>query len=104
MLRIALHDAFDQVAVRIDEHEPLAGFDIGENEPLEQGRLTRAGLADDVHVREPIRLLDAENPPIIAGIGACEIRNPASVMGRWVSSPPSDGRGAGFMLPSVVGV
>jgi HD superfamily phosphohydrolase len=28
----------------------------------------------------------------------------ASVMGRRVSSPPSDGRGAGFMLPSVVGV
>ena len=42
VLRNARHDALDQVAVRIDEHEPLAGFDIGEDEPLEQGRFARA--------------------------------------------------------------
>ena len=42
VLRNARHDALDQVAVRIDEHEPLAGFDIGEDEPLEQGRFSRA--------------------------------------------------------------
>ena len=29
--------------------------------------------------------------------------DPASVMGRWTSSPPSDHLVAGFMLPSVVG-
>jgi hypothetical protein len=38
------------------------------------------------------------------GMFSLEVNYPTSVMGRWVSSPPSDRRGAGFMLPSVVGV
>ena len=75
MLRNARHDALDQVAVRIDEHEPLASFDIGEDEPLEQGRFARPGFPDDVHVRQPIGLLDAKNSPVVSGIGASEIRD-----------------------------
>ena len=79
MLGNTRHDALDEVAVRVDEHEPLARFDVGEDEPFEQGRFSRARLPDDVHVREPIRLLYAENPPLIADVGPGEMRDAAGV-------------------------
>ena len=82
MLRYTRHDPLDQVAVWIDEHQPFAGFDIGEDEPLEQRRFSGARLPDDVHVRKPIGLLDAENPPVIAGI------SPGKVRERWVAIHP----------------
>lgn len=67
------HDPFDQVAMRIDERQSLTRFYIGENEPLEEGRLSCSGLADDVHMGKPIGLLNAENPSLISEVGSGEV-------------------------------
>jgi sterol desaturase/sphingolipid hydroxylase (fatty acid hydroxylase superfamily) len=69
---------------------PLAG------RGLSSGHAGAARAGAGARDRAPARLA----PPM--HLVPCDIR--ASVMGRWVSSPPSDRRGAGFMLPSVVGV
>src|SRR5205814_324251 len=45
--------------VRIDEHHPATVDDVLQCKRLEKCRLTRPRLPDDVHMRKPVGLLDA---------------------------------------------
>ena len=73
------NNPFDQITVRIDEDHALARFDVGENETLEQCGLARPSFPNDVHMREAVGLLDAENSPIVSGIRAGEMCDSAGV-------------------------
>jgi hypothetical protein len=55
--------------VRIEKGESVSRPEIRSHEGLEKRRLAGAGLADDIHVGEPVTLLDAEKPPVIPEVG-----------------------------------
>ena len=46
----AVEEALGEVAVRVEEGNPLAGLDVLQDQVLEEGRLAGAGLADGVEV------------------------------------------------------
>lgn len=73
MLRDPGGQPFDEVAMRIDERTTSPERDVLRNQRLEKRSLTRTGLADDVHVRQPICLLDAEGTERSAVIAVCEV-------------------------------
>src|SRR5436309_12058901 len=62
----------DQIAVWIEQSEPPPGVHVPADERMQQRRFAGAGLADDVHVRAPVRLPDAEKPPVSAEVCAGE--------------------------------
>ena len=52
-------------------------FKVLQRERFEQGRLADAGLADEVHMRQPVGLLDAEADKVVSMIDHSEIGNAA---------------------------
>jgi hypothetical protein len=66
-------DALSQVAVRVDQHHAAAMGDILQCKCLEQRRLARPGLPDDVHMKKPVGLFDAERRSLISKIDMAEI-------------------------------
>ena len=56
----AVGDVGDQVAFGVDDHDPAAGVDVGEDQLGEQGGFPGAGGADDVQVVAGVR--DATRP------------------------------------------
>jgi hypothetical protein len=63
----------DEIAVGIDDAEAFATLKILANHRLKGGRLPGAGLSDEIHVEEPIGLLDAEHGRPVAEADAGEV-------------------------------
>ena len=61
--------------MRVDKREAVAALQVLERHVLQEGRFSRAGLADDVHVQEPVLVLDAEDALVAMKIDAGEARN-----------------------------
>lgn len=70
------HGSFNplsQVAVRVDEADAMTGGNVLPHHRLDERRLACPGLADDVHVREPVGMLDAELLVRVSEVGAGEV-------------------------------
>lgn len=96
MLRDAIiGDAFDEIAVRVDQGAATAGVNVLPEQGFDQGRLADAGLADEIHVREPISLLDAECPVRRPGVGLGEVGDGVGIkqhrpsVSDWPATPSS---------------
>ena len=60
--------ALGEIAVRIEQREPLAGNEVLANEIEKKGALAGAGLSDDVEM--PAALLGIEHDGFARGMGA----------------------------------
>jgi hypothetical protein len=72
MSRNCLHYALCQVAVRIDEHHSAAVQNVLHCERLDKRRFTGSRLPDDLHMRMPVGLLDADRHSFISKVRARE--------------------------------
>jgi hypothetical protein len=72
MLRHVLHDPVGSGAVRVDKGHPLAIADILDSHVLQQGRLTHACLADNVHVALAVLALNTKRNLLPAGVCRCK--------------------------------
>lgn len=61
-----------QIAVGVDDGAAVTGADVLKGEGFEEGGLSRSGLADQVCVKEPVGLSEAERDGGGAGVGARE--------------------------------
>ena len=75
LVRRARPHPLDQIAVRVDEREASACAQVLRCQCFDQRRFSDARLADDVDMRQPVRLFDAKQPARIAKVCACEVRN-----------------------------
>jgi hypothetical protein len=76
-LRHGAEDPLYEVTVWIDERETATSDKILSGHGLDEGRLPGAGFADDVEVKEPVCLLDAEYTAIVTGVRATDVRDVA---------------------------
>ena len=53
--------SFDEVAMGVEDGEPVAGHDVLPDHGFQERALARAGLADDVHRSPAVRQADAED-------------------------------------------
>ena len=60
MARNQVQHLVDQVAMRVDDTEPLPALDVRRDELLQQGRLARAGLPDHINMPLPVRSRNAK--------------------------------------------
>ena len=90
MRRNARRNAFDEIAVRIDQRTAAPVLDVLPDQRLNQRRLADAGLADHVHMRKPVGLLDAEDSMWFPRICPCERRDLVRVMLHRLSLPVFD--------------
>src|ERR1051325_10193549 len=58
-------NAFDQIAVRIQERQPTARFQIIPDQSFQERGLPCPGLADEIHMSTAVCLLDAESDFLI---------------------------------------
>ena len=61
--------------MRVDQREAVAALQVLERHVLQERRFARAGLADDVNMRKPVFVLNAEDPLIAVKIDAGETRD-----------------------------
>lgn len=66
-------DAFDEIAVRVEEREAAAVRDILPDEELQQRRFACPGFPDHVQMCEPIWTQHAKRAHIVAPVNAAEI-------------------------------
>lgn len=66
-------EALSEVAVRIDHGEPPPCLHVLERERFDQAGFADAGFADQVHVKQPVRLLQPEALAWRACVGLCEV-------------------------------
>jgi hypothetical protein len=66
-------DTIREVTVRIYRGEAATAGDILADQGFEERRLPGPGLADDIHVRQAIRITDAEGPIGLPDVGSGKI-------------------------------
>ena len=95
--RNACRNARDKIAVRVDQGEAVAAFQVLERHVLQERRFARAGLADDVEVQETVFVLDSEDALVVAKIDACKACDMiAPIQARIFLPARSCGRGREF--------
>ncbi len=63
-LRNLRQDTFYKTPVRVQKRQSVSAPQVLGDKCFHQGRLARAGLADDVHVSAPVASLDAEESSV----------------------------------------
>ena len=62
----------DEIAMRIEQRQAPAALNILPGQILQQRGLSGSSLADDVRVRAPVGLFDAEYSPIVSEVDAAQ--------------------------------
>src|SRR5437870_3229552 len=67
-----------EIAMRIEQRQASAAPNILPGEILQQRGLSGSGLPDDVRVRSPVGLFDAEPSPIVSEVNPAQEGQPLS--------------------------
>ncbi len=94
-----VEDLSDQVTFRVHREHTAAGVGVGEDHVRQQGRLSRPGLAEDVHVRAGVGDGERHRPGLPASASPSTLPRPSrrsepGAAGRPGGRPPPPARAA----------